>query len=58
MILAGIDLAWACTKNPTAIAIGTFDGSILQVTDVHASVLTVDGILNKLLEITETLRPP
>ena len=51
MILAGIDLAWACTKNPTAIAIGTYDGDILQVTDVHASVLPVDDILNKLLDI-------
>ena len=51
MILAGIDLAWACTKNPTALAIGTYDGDSLQVTDIHASVLPVDGILNKLLEI-------
>jgi predicted RNase H-like nuclease len=51
MILAGIDLAWACTKNPTAIAIGTYDGGILQVTDVQASVLTVDDILERLLDI-------
>jgi predicted RNase H-like nuclease len=51
MILAGIDLAWACTKNPTAIATGTYDGGILQVTDVHASVLTVDGIVESLLDI-------
>jgi predicted RNase H-like nuclease len=51
MILAGIDLAWACTKNPTAIANGTYDGGILQVTDVHASVLAVDGILERLLDI-------
>ena len=51
MILAGIDLAWACTKNPTALAIGTYDGDSLQVTDIHASVLRADDILNKLLEI-------
>jgi len=53
MILAGIDLAWACTKNPTAIAIGTYDSGILQVTDVHASVLPVGGIVNRLLDINE-----
>ena len=51
MILAGIDHAWACTKNPTAIVIGTCDGGILQVTDVQASVLSVDGILERLLGI-------
>ena len=51
MILAGIDLAWACTKNPTAIAIGTYDGGILQVTHVHASVLSVYGIVQRLLDI-------
>jgi predicted RNase H-like nuclease len=46
MILAGIDLAWACTKNPTAIATGAYEGGILHVTHVDASVLTVDGIVN------------
>ena len=51
MILAGIDLAWVCTKNPTAIAVGTYDGGILHVTHVHASVLTVDGIVDRLLDI-------
>jgi predicted RNase H-like nuclease len=51
MILAGIDLAWACTKNPTAIAIGTSDGGKLQVTHVNASVLPVEGIVNRLLNI-------
>jgi len=51
MILAGIDLAWACTKNLTAIAIGTYDGGSLHVTHVHASVLTVDGIVDRLLDI-------
>ena len=51
MILAGIDLAWACTKNPTAIAVGTYDDAILHVTHVDASVLTVDGIVNRLQDI-------
>ena len=51
MILAGIDLAWACTKNPTAIATGTYDGGILHVTHVNASVLTVEGIVERLLDI-------
>jgi predicted RNase H-like nuclease len=51
MILAGIDLAWACTKNPTAIATGTYDGDILHVTHVNASVLAVDGIVEQLLDI-------
>ena len=51
MILAGIDLAWACTKNPTAIAVGTYDGGILHVTHVNASVLTVDDIVDRLLDI-------
>lgn len=50
MILAGIDLAWACTKNPTAIAVGAYDGGALQVNHVHASVQTVDGIVNRLLD--------
>jgi predicted RNase H-like nuclease len=47
MILAGIDLAWACTKNPTAIAFGAYDGDTLQVTHVDASVLTVDDIVDR-----------
>ena len=51
MILAGIDLAWACNKNPTAIAIGTYDGGILHVTHVNASKLTVDSIVERLLDI-------
>ncbi|MGB5541208.1 MAG: DUF429 domain-containing protein [Gammaproteobacteria bacterium] len=51
MILAGIDLAWACTKNPTAIAVGAYDGGFLHVTHADASVLTVDGIVNRLLDI-------
>lgn len=51
MILAGIDLAWACTKNPTAIAVGTCDGCILEVTHVDASVLPVEGIVERLLDI-------
>lgn len=51
MILAGIDLAWACTKNPTAIATGIYDDGILHVTQVNASVLTVDGIVERLLDI-------
>lgn len=51
MILAGIDLAWECTRNPTAIATGTYDGGILQVTHVDASVLTVEGIVERLLDI-------
>ena len=51
MLLAGIDLAWACTKNPTAIATGTYDGGILRATHVNASVLGVDGIVDRLLDI-------
>jgi predicted RNase H-like nuclease len=48
MILTGIDLAWSCTKNPTAIAFGAYDGDTLQVTHVDASVLTVDDIVDRL----------
>ena len=51
MILAGIDLAWACTRNPTAIAIGTYDGGNLHITQVNAAVLPVDGIVERLLEV-------
>jgi predicted RNase H-like nuclease len=51
MILAGIDLAWACTKNPTAIATGTYEGGKLQVTHVNASVLPVESIVDTLLDI-------
>lgn len=51
MILAGIDLAWACTKNPTATAVGVHENSVLHVTDVNAYVLPVDEITEKLLNI-------
>jgi len=51
MQLAGIDLAWSCTRNPTAIAVGKYDDGILHVTHVNASVLTVDGIVERFLDI-------
>ncbi len=52
MKLAGIDLAWHCNKNPTAIAVGNLADGVLRVVSIDVSILPVDQIINKLLSIT------
>ncbi|MES9888067.1 MAG: DUF429 domain-containing protein [Candidatus Sedimenticola sp. 6PFRAG1] len=49
MKLAGIDFAWLCNKNPTAIALGDLADGVLNVTSVEVSVLPVDQIVKKVL---------
>ncbi|MEJ1297801.1 MAG: DUF429 domain-containing protein [Candidatus Sedimenticola sp. (ex Thyasira tokunagai)] len=51
MKLAGVDLAWLCNKNPTAIAIGDLAAGVLTVSSVEVSVLPVEQIRDKLLSV-------
>ena len=41
----GIDLAWNCERNASAIAVGRLDGRSLKITEVHKGVIGLDQIL-------------
>jgi len=51
MKLAGIDLAWHCNKNSTALAVGDLVDEVLTVCSIEVSILPVDQIINKLLSV-------
>lgn len=50
-VLAGVDLAWQCTNNPTAIAVGSLDSAGLVVSCVSPAIYGVDEVLRCLLSI-------
>ncbi len=50
VVLAGVDLAWRSEKNPSAIAIGTLEGSVLTVDSISPSVCGVDQVFGKLAD--------
>ena len=52
-LLAGVDLAWHSTKNPSAIAIGALASDGLTVLSVHPAVFGIDQVLQILQETTD-----
>jgi predicted RNase H-like nuclease len=48
VLLAGVDLAWQSTRNPTAIAFGSLENSVLTLTDVKEQIFTAATVLCKL----------
>ena len=45
MQLAGIDLAWRSSKNPTALAIGSLENSELMLTEIVKDLFGIDPIV-------------
>jgi len=48
VLLAGVDLAWQSTRNPTAIAFGSLEDSMLTLTDVKEKIFTAATVLSEL----------
>jgi predicted RNase H-like nuclease len=48
MQLAGIDLAWRSSKNPTALAVGWLAGRELDLEDVAKHLYGIGSILDHL----------
>ena len=48
MQLAGVDLAWQCEKNPSAIAFGVVEGGVLHVTSLDQAVLGLESVFSRL----------
>ncbi|MDX1587398.1 MAG: DUF429 domain-containing protein [Oleiphilaceae bacterium] len=48
VMLAGVDLAWQSTRNPTAIAFGALDGSFLSLLAVRESLYSHQALLTAL----------
>lgn len=51
VILAGIDLAWQSTRNPTAIAFGELDRSALKLTRIKERIFSPQSVLAELLSV-------
>ena len=52
-ILAGIDLAWVSTRNPTAIAVGSLSGRTLVLQTLLTDLFGVEQIVSGLSAIKQ-----
>ena len=50
-MLAGIDLAWQSTRNPTAIAFGELEGAVLELTDIKERIFSSQSVLAELQSV-------
>jgi len=51
VMLAGIDLAWKSTRNPTAIAFGELEGSALKLTKIKERIFSPQSVLAELQSV-------
>lgn len=51
VMLAGIDLAWQSTRNPTAIAFGELEGSVLELTKIKERIFSPQSVLAELQSV-------
>lgn len=52
-MLAGIDLAWQSTRNPTAIAFGELEGSALKLTKITERIFSPQSVLAELQSLQQ-----
>ena len=50
-MLAGIDLAWQSTRNPTAIAFGELEGSVLKLTKIKERIFSPQAVVAELQSV-------
>lgn len=47
-VIAGVDLAWIGARNPTAIAVGNFDGGTIEISTILHGLYGIDSVINAL----------
>lgn len=50
-VLAGVDLAWQSVRNPTAIAIGRLEGSVLNLMKIKERIFSPQSVLAELQSV-------